>query len=148
MSKKDAKVPFVDLSAEELEKVATALQEKETDLETREAAFNEKAAELDARETTLNGKAAELDTKEAELNDKKAKLNKLEKDLKKKAGSTTQEPEPGLEFEFEGESYQFTDAAPKLIRIEGKAYTQQEIAESNDLALSLIGGNSGLIVKN
>lgn len=123
MSEKGVKVPFVELSAEELEKVALGLQKKEEEL-------NETA-------TKQLAKAKELD--------------KREKDLAKKTvapNSFKPEPEPGLEFEFEeGQKYKFEDWAPQKISINGKGYSQQEIADSEDLALQLIGGNSGLIIK-
>lgn len=128
MSDKDTKVPFAELSAEELEKVAAELQEKETDLAEKEDA---------------------LLSKEIELNEKAAKLKKKERELAKKSATPEEsKPEPGLEFEFEGENYKFLDSAPKVISINGKGYTQKEISESEDLALELIGGNSGLIIKN
>ncbi len=120
MSEKDINVPFADLSAEELQKVALEQAEK----------------------------ADELLTKENELNEKEKQLAKKEKELAKKAGAPkVSKPEPGLEFEFEGEKYGFLDTAPKKISINGKGYSQKEIAENAELALQLIGGNSGLIVK-
>ena len=127
MSDKDTKVPFAELSAEELEKVALELQEKETELAEKDAA---------------------LLTKEIELNQKATELKKKEKELAKKSAAPKEsKPEPGLEGEFEGETYKFLDSAPKKISVNGKAYTQEEIFEDEELALELIGGNSGLIVK-
>jgi len=106
MEKKDIKVSFSDLSAEELQKKAVELQEREENLQEREAAISQK-----------------------EISPKSSK------------------PEPGLSFKFDGENYQFTDEAPKKILIDGKGYTQKEIAADENLALALIGGNSGLILK-
>lgn len=127
MSDKDTKVPFAELSAEELEKVALELQEKE--------------ASLDEKEQILL-------SKEIDLNQKEKQLNKKEKELAKKSAAPKEsKPEPGLEGEFEGETYKFLDSAPKTISVNGKGYSQQEIFDDPDLALELIGGNSGLIVK-
>lgn len=128
MSEKDIKVPFVELSAEELEKVALELQEKDKEQ-------NETADKLLTQEIELNKKAKELDKKEKEL-------------TKKSAAPKSVKPEPGLEFEFEdNQKYKFEDWAPQKISINGKGYSQKEIAENEDLALQLIGGNSGLIIK-
>ena len=54
---------------------------------------------------------------------------------------------PGLNFEFEGESYKFKDSDPKKIWIAGKVYSQAEIVKKKDILLELVGGNSGLIQK-
>lgn len=134
MSEENNKVPFVELSAEELEKVALELQERETALQENEATQK-------VKEDLLLGK-------EIELNKKQKELDKKEKDLAKKSATPKEsKPEPGLEGEFEEETYKFLDSAPKVISINGKGYTQQEIFDDPDLALVLIGGNSGLIIK-
>lgn len=120
MSQENKKVPFAELSAEELAKVADQLEAKQTDLNEKEKSLNTKSKELDKRENEL---------------------------AKKEASPKTIKPVPGLEFEFENEKYKFSDDAPKLISIQGKGYTQKEISENEELAMALIGGNSGLIYK-
>lgn len=134
MQNKDNKVPFADLSAEELQKKAVELQELDAHLQ-------EKEKQLKLTEEALK-------TKSESLSDLEKDLNKREKQVsKKEATPKSSKPEPGIEFEFDGGDYQFTDEAPKIISINGKGYTQEEIAADENLALSLIGGNSGLILK-
>lgn len=126
--KENLKVPFAEMSAEELQKVAIELEDKAADQEKTAAAQKEK-------ESALNAKSKELDKREKEV-------------AKKEAAPKSSKPEPGLEFEFENENYKFLDSAPKKINVDGKGYSQQEISEDEDLLTALIGGNSGLIVKN
>ena len=115
--------------------------------ETIDAAVKTNVAldeDLKKREESLAQKQTAFDTYVDETNES---LKKREADLDEKAGKKSGESEPGLEFEFEEELYKFTDSAPKLIKVNGKAYSQKQIAEDYDLALQLIGGKSSLIIK-
>lgn len=115
--------------------------------ETIDAAVKTNVAldeDLKNREASLAEKQTAFDKYVEETNES---LEKREAALEEKAGKKTGESEPGLEFEFEEEPYKFTDSAPKLIKVNGKAYTQKKIAEDYDLALQLIGGKSSLIIK-
>lgn len=141
MQNKDNKVSFADLSAEELQKKAVELQEREVNLQEKEKAFEKKDKDLD----DLTKKNLDMAGK---LVEKKENLDKREAAISKKETSPkSSKPEPGLELKFDGGDYQFTDEAPKKISIDGKGYTQEEIAADENLALALIGGNSGLILK-
>lgn len=141
MSEKKLKVSFAELSAEELQKVAVELQEKEIQLQEKEKSLEKKDNNLDE----LTKKNLEMAGK---LVEKRANLEKREEAVaKKEATPKSSKPEPGLEFEFDGGNYQFSDDAPKKISVNGKGYTQEEIAADENLALALIGGNSGLIIK-
>ena len=101
--------------------------------------------DLKNREASLAQKQTDYDAYVEETNES---LKKRESALDEKAGKKKSgESEPGLEFDFEEGRYQFAPTAPKLISINGKGYSQQEIAENADLALQLIGGKSSLIIK-
>jgi hypothetical protein len=106
-------------------------------------------AELSAEELTL--KVAELESlneaNESKIKEQEAEIEDLKSQLKVDSTSDDSKPEPGVEFEFENQKYQFTDDAPKTIFVNGKGVTQEKIAEDEDLALQLIGGGSGLIKK-
>lgn len=110
------------------------LEEQETALSTREA-------ELDERETALNLREAKLNEREAELNGREAALETA------KLVAPVQYDQPGEAFKFNGEAYEFTPAAPKLIRINGEVKTQKEITKDKGLLLQLVAGNSSLITK-
>lgn len=115
--------------------------------ETIDAAVKTNVAldeDLKNREASLAEKQTAFDKYVDETNES---LKKREADLEEKTGKKSGESEPGLEFEFEDEPYKFTDSAPKVIKVNGKAYTQKQIAEDDDLALQLIGGKSSLIIK-
>ncbi|WP_278380972.1 hypothetical protein [Chryseobacterium arthrosphaerae] len=100
--------------------------------------------DLKKREESLAQKQTAFDIYVDETNES---LKEREAELDEKTGKKSGESEPGLEFEFEEEPYRFTDSAPKLITVNGKAYSQKQIAENYDLALQLIGGKSSLIIK-
>ncbi|ANF51739.1 hypothetical protein A0O34_15040 [Chryseobacterium glaciei] len=115
--------------------------------ETIDAAVKTNVAldeDLKNREASLAEKQTAFDTYVDETNES---LEKREAALEEKTGKKSGESEPGLEFEFEEEPYKFTDSAPKLITVNGKAYSQKQIVENYDLALQLIGGKSSLIIK-
>ena len=65
----------------------------------------------------------------------------------KKKNQVDQQSVPGEKFTFNGEKYQFTDEAPKFIRIDGVSRSQKEIIKDEDALLQLVAGNSSLIQK-
>lgn len=121
----------------------TVFKEKE-DLAAEKKAFeSEKNSSLQFIEEErfkLKSGWEDLETAKADFEAKKASFSEE---------NTSNEPEPEkvVEFDFEGDTVVFTNDAPKKISIDGKGYTQQEIAEDPNLALALIGGQSGLIIK-
>lgn len=149
------------------EKKATPLTEelllqKGTELIAKEAKLNSDIKEFedfqekvhqikednDAREEAFQKDKADFESRVEEFNTREKDLNKKEKDLAKKSTTPKEfKSEPGLDGEFEGEEYKFLDSAPKIISINGKGYSQKEIFDNPELALELIGGNSGLIIK-
>lgn len=92
----------------------------------RETALNQREAELNEREKTLNEREAALETASAPM---------------------VPYEQPGESFKFNDIKFQFTPAAPTLIRINGEVKTQKEIIKNKDLLLQLVAGNSSLIKK-
>lgn len=83
---------------------------------------------------------------EAELETVKQELAELKTEYSETAEETVEET-PAVEFKYKGENYVFAKKAPKVIRVNGKELSQEEIAEDDEALLELIGGKSSLIIK-
>lgn len=123
------------------------LVEKQKELDAREKSVLDSENKLAEKELLITERENKVASREELATKKEEELASLQANLDAKASEEEDKKKPGLEFEFEGESYKFKDSAPKKIRMSGKIYTQAEIAKKKDLLLELVGGNSGLISK-
>ncbi|UKB81250.1 hypothetical protein [Chryseobacterium sp. MEBOG07] len=119
----------------DLELIEFSIEERESDVEERESAVEERENSVEEREN-------EVAKRESAVNVREKAVEKRENSLKE---SKSDEMLPGLEFEFQGEKKKFKDSAPKLIRYEGEAMTQQQIINNEDALLDLVSSNSGYI---
>lgn len=120
-----------------------ALEERESLLEDRkESELNDIGTELEAREKALDQREQALDEREKALANREASQEVTD------APKVSEEKKAGHAFSFRGKKYQFADDAPLQILFGGEAYTQEEIAENEDVLVQLIGGGSALIVKS
>ena len=101
----------------------------------------------------------QLKTKEADLKIETEKLAKEKEDFAQekkdfakeksdfKKSKEAIEPENISEFEFEGDSYSFSENAPQVINFAGQKFTRQELVDNEEVLLQFIGGRSSFIVK-
>lgn len=92
-------------------------------------------ADIAAREQRLAEREKEVALREEKVSEKEAEVLEVAK------------PAKAVKITFEGEKYGFARHAPQTIRIDDVVYTQEEIAKNEEILLSLIGGNSSLIIK-
>lgn len=131
-------------------------ENREVTLEEREALLEGRASELSAREAATDRKESDLNDLAVKLNQREQALDEREKALALRESSqevadapkVSEEKREGHAFSFRGKQYQFADDAPLQILFGGEAYTQEEIAENEDVLVQLIGGGSALIVKS
>ncbi len=117
-------------------------QSSQEDLNKREELLNAKEQQLNKKETLLN-------ERELELNKKADELAQLSSELESKQVNKSKpvKKAKGLSFTFRDAEYKFKDGSPQSIRFAGRAYTQKELSEDEDVLVQLIGGNSSLIEK-
>ena len=123
------------------------LVEKQIELDAREKTLEESENKLNEKEKLIEEREKSVESREKSVTKKEDELAELQASLDAKTAEEEEKKMPGLNFEFEGESYKFKDSAPKKIRIAGKIYSQAEIVKKKDILLELVGGNSGLIQK-
>ena len=111
--------------------------------DTQAETSTETEVALAAREKALAEREAALAEREAAF---ETELNHFEL-TRQWSVEETETPREGLAFSFRDVAYKFDDNAPERIRIGDSIYTQEEIADSEELLVELIAGNCPLIVK-
>ena len=125
------------------------LEDRSSELSTREAAVDRKESELNDIGTELEAREKALDQREQAL-DEREKALALREATQEGAGApeVSEEKREGHAFSFRGKKYQFADDAPLQILFGGERYTQEELAADEEALVQLIGGGSALIVKS
>ncbi|MCW0520100.1 hypothetical protein [Riemerella anatipestifer] len=138
MAKQQKPTPSAETPADGLIENKEDLTSIKNDLEAREA-------NVTARENTIAERENKVSTRENDLEAREANITARENAIAQNPKS--EKPKPGEKFDFGGSTYQFTENAPLIIRIDGVPRTQKEIAAIEDLKLQLVAGNSSLIQK-
>ncbi|AZZ59701.1 hypothetical protein PG608_09035 [Riemerella anatipestifer] len=138
MAKQQKPTPSAETPADGLIENKEDLTSIKNDLEAREA-------NVTARENTIAERENKVSTRENDLEAREANITARENAIAQNPKS--EKPKPGEKFDFGGSTYQFTEDAPLIIRIDGVPRTQKEIAAIEDLKLQLVAGNSSLIQK-
>lgn len=143
--------PSVDNSATENDVVKEVTTVQEVESEIVEEATVEMVAKslLDDALNEIERLKAVITDSDEEKESLKESLEQAYEVIEELSGSPVVEAEKIelLSFEFEGETYQFTEDAPAVILWNGAGVSQQQMIEDEDLLLQLIGSNSGLIIK-
>lgn len=117
----------------------------EAELKKREDVLSASEEKLKADQETLKKDQDQLKADKEKLVMDQKDLEKREKALAKSQKEVKPEKEvPGVEFEFQGLTKKFTDAAPKSIRYDGKVWSQTELIEDEDALMDLVSSNSHL----
>ncbi|MDD1553141.1 hypothetical protein FO615_06060 [Riemerella anatipestifer] len=138
MAKQQKPTPSAETPADGLIENKEDLTSIKNDLEAREANVTARENEITERENEVSTRENDLEAREANIT---ARENAIAQNPK------SEKPKPGEKFDFGGSTYQFTEDAPLIIRIDGVPRTQKEIAAIEDLKLQLVAGNSSLIQK-
>ncbi|MDD1549119.1 DUF3552 domain-containing protein [Riemerella anatipestifer] len=144
---------------EDLTSIKNDIEAREANVTARENAIAERENEVSTRENDLEAREANVTARENAIAERENKVSTRENDLEAREANVTarenaiaqnpkyEKPKPGEKFDFGGSTYQFTEDAPLIIRIDGVPRTQKEIAAIEDLKLQLVAGNSSLIQK-
>ncbi|MDY3327768.1 hypothetical protein PG299_08070 [Riemerella anatipestifer] len=138
MAKQQKPTPSAETPADGLIENKEDLTSIKNDLEAREANVTARENAIAERENKVSTRENDLEAREANVT---ARENAIAQNPK------YEKPKPGEKFDFGGSTYQFTEDAPLIIRIDGVPRTQKEIAAIEDLKLQLVAGNSSLIQK-
>lgn len=98
-------------------------------------------------EELLKKKEADLKTQSEKLAQDREDFEKEKKDFEKSKG-LAKESKLVTDFDFEGESYSFSEKAPEIINFAGQKFSRQELVDNEEVLLQFIGGRSTLIIKN
>lgn len=130
-----------------------AKQVKSTTAEQSAVVENKEVLEAPAVVETSKDEGSVVEALEKKLADTEAELEAVKQELAELKAKYSETPEetveetPAVEFKYKGENYVFAKKAPKVIRVNGKELSQEEIAEDDEALLELIGGKSSLIIK-
>ncbi|MDD1596168.1 Rnase Y domain-containing protein [Riemerella anatipestifer] len=159
MAKQQKPTPSAETPADGLIENKEDLTSIKNDLEAREANVTARENEITERENEVSTRENDLEAREANVTARENEIAERENDLEAREANITarenaiaqnpksEKPKPGEKFDFGGSTYQFTEDAPLIIRIDGVPRTQKEIAAIEDLKLQLVAGNSSLIQK-
>lgn len=146
-NKEVLEVPAVVETSKDEASVVEALEKKLADTEAELETVKQELAEL--KENSAIEKQAFL----SDWNNLTGDYESVKKELAELKAKYSETPEetveetPAVEFKYKGENYVFAKKAPKVIRVNGKELSQEEIAEDDEALLELIGGKSSLIIK-
>ena len=98
-------------------------------------------------EELLKKKEADLKTQSEKLAQDRKDFEKEKEDFEKSKG-LAKESKLVTDFDFEGDSYSFSEKAPEIINFAGQKFSRQELVDNEEVLLQFIGGRSTLIIKN
>lgn len=145
-NKEVIEVPAVVETSKDEGSVVEALEKKLADTEAELEAVKQELAELTKTPAEQQAFPSDWNTLTEDYESLKKELAEL-KAKYTEASEETVEETPEVEFKYKGENYVFAKKAPKVIRVNGKELSQEEIAEDDEALLELIGGKSSLIIK-